>query len=90
MQINILNEIYDAYKEKVKEASSMWKSEYCYSQKEEDDRDKEDIEDLRYFKELLLNLNETMDYLLDILEEEHLGMRGFCRSEIEKRWGIEV
>ena len=53
MQNDILNEIYDAYKGKIEEASSMWKSNYCCSQKEKDNRDREDTEDLKYFKELI-------------------------------------
>ena len=57
---HILNEIYDTYKGAVEEASSMWKSEYCYSQKEENERDIEDEEDLKYFKELLNQIKEII------------------------------
>ena len=57
---HLLNEIYDAYKGRVEEASSMWKSEYCYSQREEDQRDIEDKEDLKYFKELLQQIEEII------------------------------
>jgi len=56
-----LNEIYDAYKGKVEEASSMWKSEYCYSQVEENRRDVEDKEDLKYFKELLQDIKRRLN-----------------------------
>lgn len=55
---HILNEIYDAYKGKVEEATSLWKSEYSFSQQEDEDRDIEDKEDLRYFKELLQKIKE--------------------------------
>ena len=61
MQNDILNEIYDAYKGKIEEASSMWKSEYCYSQEEEDKRDIEDKEDLKYFKGLLQRVEEIIN-----------------------------
>ena len=58
---HLLNEIYDAYKGKVKEASEMWKSEYCYLQEEEDKRDIEDKEDLKYFKGLLQRVEEIIN-----------------------------
>lgn len=50
---SLLMELRDMYQSKLEEASSMWKSEYCCSQKEEDIRDIEDKEDLLYFSELL-------------------------------------
>jgi len=55
---SLLNEIYDAYKGKVEEATSIWKSEYSCSISEDEDRNKEDKEDLRYFKELLQKIKE--------------------------------
>lgn len=58
---SLLNEIYDAYEGKTEEASSMWKSEYCYSQKEKDNRDIEDKEDLKYFKGLLQKIKEIIN-----------------------------
>lgn len=54
---HILNEIYDVYKSKVEEATSIWKSECCCIS-EDEDRDIEDKEDLRYFKELLQKIKE--------------------------------
>ena len=54
---SLLNEIYDAYKSKVEEATSIWKSECCCIS-EDEDRDIEDKEDLRYFKELLQKIKE--------------------------------
>ena len=59
---NILNEIYDAYKGSVEEASSMWKSEYCCSQEEENKRDIEDEEDLEYFQELLQQIKKLCNF----------------------------
>lgn len=56
-----LNEIYDAYKGKVEESSSMWKSNYCCSQEEENKRNIEDKEDLKYFKELLQNIKRRLN-----------------------------
>lgn len=56
-----LNKIYDAYKGKVEEASSMWKSDYCCSREEENERDIEDKEDLKYFKELLQNIKRRLN-----------------------------
>ena len=59
MEINILNEIYDAYKGAIEEASSIWKSEYCCSAKEAERRDIEDKEDLIYFESLLQKINNN-------------------------------
>ena len=57
MQNDVLNQIYDEYKNILEDASSMWKSEYCYSQEEENQRDNEDKEALKYFEELLQNID---------------------------------
>ena len=54
---SLLNEIYDAYKSKVEEATSIWKSECCCIS-EDEDRDIEDEEDLKYFKGLLQKVKE--------------------------------
>jgi len=59
MGFNILNEIYDAYKGCLEDASSMWKSEYCYSAEEEERRDMEDKEDLKYFESLLQKIDNN-------------------------------
>lgn len=59
MQINVLNEIYDAYKGCLEDASSMWKSEYCCSAKEKERRDIEDKEDLKYFASLLQKIDNN-------------------------------
>lgn len=59
MEIDVLNEIYDAYKGAVEESSSMWKSEYCCSTKEAKQRDIEDKEDLKYFELLLQKINNN-------------------------------
>lgn len=59
MEINVLNEIYDAYKGCLEEASSMWKSEYCCSVKEAEHRDEEDKEDLKYFESLLQKIDNN-------------------------------
>ena len=56
-----LNEMYDAYKSKVEEASSIWKSAYCCSQEEEYAKDIEDTEDLKYFKELLQDIKRRLN-----------------------------
>lgn len=58
---NILNEIYILYEQALDEASAMWKSEYCYSKEEEDKRDKDDQEQLEYFKILLQNINNLYE-----------------------------
>ena len=50
---SLLMELRDIYQDKLEDASSMWKSEYCCSQGESDIRDMEDREDLLYFSELL-------------------------------------
>ncbi len=59
MELNVLNEIYDAYKGCLEEASSMWKSEYCCSAKEAKQRDIADEEDLKYFESLLQKINNN-------------------------------
>lgn len=56
---SLLNQIYDAYQDAIKDASFMWKSAYCYSQEGEDKRNKEDKEDLNYFKELLQKIDKN-------------------------------
>lgn len=58
---DVLNEIYNMYKEKLEEATSMWKSEYSGSITEDEDRDKSDKEDLIYFKELLQKINSALE-----------------------------
>lgn len=58
---NVLNEIYNMYKEKLEEATSMWKSEYSNSISEDEDRDKSDKEDLIYFEELLQKINIALE-----------------------------
>lgn len=58
---NLVNEIYDAYKGKVEEASSTWKSEYSCGISEDEARDVEDAEDLKYFRELLTNLQNLYE-----------------------------
>ena len=58
---DVLNEIYNMYKEKLEEATSMWKSEYSGSISEDEDRDKSDKEDLIYFKELLQKINSALE-----------------------------
>lgn len=74
MEINILNEIYDAYKGYKEDASSMWKSEYCCSAKEAKQRDIEDEEDLKYFLSLLQkidnNISNKEDRVAKILTDE--------------------
>ncbi len=59
MEINILNEIYDAYKGCLEDASSMWKSAYCSNVEEAKQRDIEDKEDLKYFESLLQKINNN-------------------------------
>ncbi len=51
----VIDELYELYKEKVEEATSIWKSECCCIS-EDEDRDKEDKEELEYFKSLLRKL----------------------------------
>jgi len=58
---HLLNQIYDAYKDKVKEATSIWKSECCCIS-EDEDRDIEDKKDLLHFEELLREINN--DFIL--------------------------
>lgn len=74
MEINVLNEIYDAYKGCKEEASSMWKSEYCCSAKEAKQRDIEDEEDLKYFQSLLQkidnNISNKEEKIIKILTDE--------------------
>ena len=55
METNVLNEIYDAYKIKLEEATSIWKSECCCIS-EDEDRDKEE---LKYFESLLQKINNN-------------------------------
>ena len=52
----IIDELYKLYKQKVKEASDIFKSEYSCSREEDEERDKEDKEDLKYFNSLLKKL----------------------------------
>lgn len=52
----IIDELYELYKQKVIEASDMFKSEYSYSDEEDNKRDKDDIEELEYFNSLLKRL----------------------------------
>ena len=59
MELNVLNEIYDAYKGAIEEATSIWKSEYCCSVKEAKQRDIEDKEDLKYFESLLQKIDNN-------------------------------
>ena len=33
--------------------------------------------------------DEVIDYLLDVLEEEHMGSRGTCSEEILIQWGLQ-
>ena len=58
MEINVLNEIYNAYKTKLKEATLIWKNECCCISDDED-RDKEDKEELKYFESLLQKINNN-------------------------------
>ena len=60
MQNDLIKEIYDAYKGCIEDASSMWKSEYCYSAKEAKQRDIEDEEDLKYFQSLLQKIDNDI------------------------------
>lgn len=62
---SLLNEIYDAYKGKVEEATSIWKSECCCIS-EDEDRDIEDEEDLKYFKELLQKIKKLCNFGLNL------------------------
>lgn len=74
MEINVLNEIYDAYKWCLEDASSMWKSEYCCGTKDEKRRDIADEEDLKYFKSLLQkidnNISNKEEKIAKILTDE--------------------
>lgn len=63
---NILNQIYDAYKYALNDATDMWLSEYCCSKKEKENRYKEDKEDLEYFKGLLKEINSEWEAVEDI------------------------
>ena len=54
----LLNQIYEAYQSKLEEATSIWKSECCCIS-EDEDRDKEDQEELEYFKELLKEIDDN-------------------------------
>lgn len=63
---NVLNEIYNMYKEKLEEATSMWKSEYSNSISEDEDRDKSDKEDLIYFEELLQKINIALEKKINV------------------------
>ena len=52
----LLNQIYEAYRSKLEEATNIWKSKRsCIS--EDEDRDKEDQKELEYFKELLKEID---------------------------------
>lgn len=33
--------------------------------------------------------DEVIDFLLDALEEEHMGSRGACSEEILTQWGLQ-
>lgn len=55
---NILNEIYNEYKNVIEENSSMWKSEFCCSKKEAVQRDAEDKILLKHFEELLQDIRK--------------------------------
>lgn len=57
----LLHEIYDAYKEKVEEATSIWKSECCYISDDEN-REIEDKEDLLYFEGLLQEIKKLCNW----------------------------
>ena len=74
MEINVLNEIYDAYKNCKEDASSMWKSEYCCDAKEVKQKDIEDEEDLKYFQSLLQkidnNISNKKEKIIKILTNE--------------------
>lgn len=52
----LLNQIYEAYRSKLEEATNIWKSECCCIS-EDEDRDKEDQKELEYFKELLKEID---------------------------------
>ena len=54
----IIDELYELYKQKVEEATDMFKSEWSCSQKDDEERDKEDNEDLKYFNSLLKKLSD--------------------------------
>lgn len=58
----LLHEIYDAYKEKVEEATSIWKSEYSCSISDDENRDIEDKEDLLYFEGLLREIKKLCNW----------------------------
>lgn len=53
----LLNEIYNAYKDKVEDASDLWKSDFSCSREQDIERDKSDKEDLLYFEELLRKID---------------------------------
>ena len=44
--------------------------------------------DLEY-SEILNERDEVIDYLLDVLEEEHMGSRGTCSEEILIQCGLQ-
>ena len=52
----IIDELYELYKQKVEEATNMFKSEWSGSTEEDLKRDKEDSEDLKHFNSLLKKL----------------------------------
>lgn len=58
----LLHEIYDGYKGKVEEATSMWKSEYSCSISDDENRDIEDKEDLLYFEGLLREIKKLYNW----------------------------
>jgi len=57
--LKVLNEIYDAYKGAIEEASSIWISEFSYNKEDEERRNIEDKEDLKYFESLLQKINNN-------------------------------
>ena len=63
----ILNKIYDEYKESIKIYSSLWKSEYSCSDEENDERDIMDVEQLEYFISLLQQIEPNFKPLSGII-----------------------
>ena len=57
--IHILNQIYDAYKGVLEDASNLWKSEFSCSKEQDIERDTSDKEDLKYFVELLQSIDSN-------------------------------
>ncbi len=54
---HLLNQIYNTYKDKVEDASDLWKSEFSCSKEQDIERDKSDKEDLLYFEGLLREID---------------------------------